>query len=80
MYALNLPGQTIDVTDVPDGPYRLIADVDKPGWFRELDVRNNTTWVDIDLSTRDGLRFAKVVGSGPDPGKRVVPLPHPETS
>lgn len=76
VYALNLPGQSIDVSGVPDGRYRLIAEVDKPGWFKELRTDNNMTWIDIDLSTKDRVRFAKVTGRGPDPGARVVASTH----
>ena len=77
VYALNIRGQSIDVTDLPDGRYRLVARADEPGWFREADTRNNETWIDIELSTRDELRFAKVLATGPDPGKRVVKSKHP---
>jgi hypothetical protein len=41
VYALNIPGQSIDVTDIPDGRYRLVARADEPGWFHESDTRNN---------------------------------------
>jgi hypothetical protein len=76
VYALNLPGQSIDVTRLPDGRYRLVADTDEPGWFRETNVDDNATWVDIELTTRDRARFADVIGRGPDPGKRVVRSSH----
>ena len=66
-YAFNLPGQSIDVTDLPDGRYRVWADVDESGWFREANTSNNRTWVDIELSTKDDLRFALIVKVGPRP-------------
>ena len=69
--ALNIPGQSIDVTELPNGRYRLVA-CRRARWFREADTTNNKTWIDIELSTRDELRFSKVLATGPDHGKRVV--------
>jgi hypothetical protein len=67
-YIFSLPGQSIDVTDLPDGKYRLWAEVDERAWFRESNRDNNRTWADIDLSTLpDGLRTALVVAVGPEP-------------
>ncbi len=67
-YTFTLPGQSIDVSDLPDGEYRLWAEADQRRWFREADVENNLTWTDFELSTReDGNRFARVVGLGPQP-------------
>ena len=66
-YPFNLPGQRIDVTDLADGRYRLWADVDESGWFREASRANNRTWVDILLTSKDELRFARVVAVGPKP-------------
>ena len=68
-YAFILPGQSIDTTNLPDGTYRLWADVDEAHWFREVTRANDVTWVDIKLSTNEqGVRFALVVGRGPKPG------------
>lgn len=66
-YPFNLPGQRIEVTDLPDGRYRLFANVDESGWFREVSRTNNRTWVDIELSTQKQYRFAKVFAVGPKP-------------
>jgi hypothetical protein len=66
-YSFNLPGQRIEVTDLADGRYRLFADVDEAGWFREASRANNRTWIDLVLSTQDKLRFARVVAVGPKP-------------
>lgn len=69
VYDITLPGQSVDITDLPDGRYRIWAEVDPQGWFSELTRDNNVTWADLDLSTRstDGLRVAVIVGTGPAP-------------
>lgn len=67
-YHFSLPGQSIDVSDLPDGHYRLWAEADGRGWFRETTRDNNVTWADIDLATLpSGLRTAHVIGAGPSP-------------
>lgn len=66
-YRQSLPGQSIEVTGLPDGKYRLVTDVDQYGWFREADRENNRTWIDLDLKmTPDGLS-ANTIGTGPEP-------------
>jgi hypothetical protein len=67
-YDFRLPGQSIDVSDLADGSYRLWAMADEQAWFREVSRDNNLTWVDFELSTlADGLRTALVVAIGPVP-------------
>jgi hypothetical protein len=67
-YARDLPGQFVDLTGLRDGKYRMWAEVDEAGWFRETRRDNNVTWADFDLSTRDGgVRIAHVTGVGPRP-------------
>jgi hypothetical protein len=67
-YIFSLPGQSIDITALADGPYRLWAEVDERAWFREVTRDNNRTWADIELGTLpDGLRTALVVAVGPEP-------------
>jgi hypothetical protein len=51
IYNYGLPGQSIDITKVPDGKYRLWAAADQTHWFREKRRDNDITWVDIRLST-----------------------------
>lgn len=69
VYDITLPGQSVDITDLPDGRYRIWAEVDPQEWFTELTRDNNVTWADLELSTRaaDGLRVAVIVGTGPAP-------------
>jgi hypothetical protein len=72
-YEWNLPGQNIDITDLPDGPYRLWAEADENGHFIELTTDNNQTWVDLELSTTDaGVRTAVVTDVGPTPDKGQI--------
>jgi hypothetical protein len=56
-----IAGQEFDVTDLPDGKYRLLAEVDPGKWFRESNERNNTTWVDLEIA---GVQV-KVLGRSP---------------
>ena len=65
-YDFRLPGQSFDVTDLPDGKYRLWLDVDEQQWFREKRRDNNVTWADFELVTKkDGSRAVTDVESGP---------------
>jgi hypothetical protein len=67
-YRWELPGQQIDVTDLPDGKYRMWAEADPDRLFIEVTRDNNRNWVDFELRTRqDGLRSALVLDSGPEP-------------
>jgi len=63
-YQWFLPGQSIDVTGMPDGRYRLETIVDSLGRFRETSVENNTTWVEFEMQTRelDGLPLIEILG------------------
>jgi hypothetical protein len=61
-------GYTVEETDLPDGTYRLWAEADERGWFREVTRDNNRTWADFKLSTTpNGLRYALVTKVGPRP-------------
>ena len=66
-YRMGLRGQWIDVTDVPDGKYRLFTEVDPQGWFQEASTRNNRTWIDIDLERSSLGLAAPTIGTGPSP-------------
>jgi hypothetical protein len=61
-YFWQLEDQSVDITGLPDGRYRLTADADPDGWIEESDELNNTTWVELDIGTTDdGLRSVEVV-------------------
>jgi hypothetical protein len=47
IYHRSLPGQSIDISGLPDGIYRLWATADQAGFFRESSDANNSTWVDL---------------------------------
>jgi hypothetical protein len=65
-YDFRLPGQSIDVTDVPDGKYRLWLDVDEHHWFHETRRDNNVNWVDFELVTKkNGSRAIESKVNGP---------------
>jgi hypothetical protein len=67
IYPFTLPGQTIDITNLPDGTYRMWVTADEGRWFRDRDRTNNVTWVDLEFFTRGANRFAEVVRTGPQP-------------
>lgn len=66
-YRASLPGQSIDVTDVADGAYRLWTEVDGSRRFQEKTRANNRTWIDLDLRTTQSGRIATVTRTGPKP-------------
>jgi|SoiMethySBSTD1v2_1073268.scaffolds.fasta_scaffold27014_7 lysyl oxidase len=72
IYPFILPGQTIDVSDVPDGRYRLWVTADENGWFHDRSHENNVTWADLELTTKGENRFAEVLDTGPTPRKDKV--------
>jgi hypothetical protein len=66
LYPFLLPGQSIDVTDIPDGRYRLRIEVDEGRWFREARRDNNATWTDLTLASgTTGERILRDVDQGP---------------
>jgi hypothetical protein len=65
-YAWTLPDQYVDVTNLASGKYRLHAEADPLGWFRESSTQNNATWVDLALTTiRKGTTKVRILGYGP---------------
>jgi hypothetical protein len=64
-YQWTLPDQRLDVTGLGDGVYRVTADADPSGWFRESDETNNKTWVVIRLITTADPPRVKVQRVGP---------------
>jgi hypothetical protein len=69
VYDFTLPGQSVNITDLSDGRYRLWAETDPRAWFREVTRDNNVTWIDLELTTQgpEGTRLAKIVATGPRP-------------
>ena len=68
VYNWQLPGQSIDISDLDDGAYRITAVADEKHLFHEVSTENNQTWVDFDLTTdAQGNRLAKVSAVGPRP-------------
>jgi hypothetical protein len=54
IYPYDMYEQHIDLSDVPNGRYRLRQIADPYDWFEELNETNNETWVDVEI-TREGL-------------------------
>jgi hypothetical protein len=66
LYPFALPGQSIDVSDLPDGRYRLRVEVDERRWFRESQRGNNVAWTDLTLDTAGkGDRVLRDIEQGP---------------
>jgi hypothetical protein len=66
-YFWQLEDQSVDVTGLPDGRYRLTADADPDGWLQESDETNNATWLDLELTTAaTGRRTVEVIGTAGD--------------
>jgi hypothetical protein len=64
-YPWSLPDQFIDITALSNGQYRLIATADPKGTFVESSRGNNSTWVDIALTSRKNGTSVKILGYGP---------------
>jgi hypothetical protein len=48
-YPANIFDQWVDITNLPDGQYRLRATADPRGYFVETTETNNSTWVDLSI-------------------------------
>lgn len=64
-YQWYLLDQTIEITGVPDGRYRLRAIADPADQLVESNETNNDTWTVVDLLTAGGVRRVDVVEQGP---------------
>lgn len=64
-YQWYLLDQTIEITGVKDGQYRIRAIADPADQVQESDEANNDTWTVVELSTVDGRRRIKVLEQGP---------------
>ncbi len=60
-YQWYLLNQTIEITTIADGPYRLRAIADPADRFLESDETNNDISVVVDLSTTNGARHVDIV-------------------
>jgi hypothetical protein len=72
-YYWTLPDQRLLVNELEDGVYRLWADADPNGWFREANDRNNLTWVDLRLTLSQRPPRVAVVRRGPAGAPPWVP-------
>jgi hypothetical protein len=67
-YSWRLSDQSVDITELPDGIYRLVAGADPDGLLRESNAENNESWTRIRLfRNEDGVRTAEVMTSAPSP-------------
>lgn len=63
-YFWQLEDQSVDITGVRDGEYRLTAQADPDDWLMESDETNNATWTDLRIGTLEGgLRSVEVIGT-----------------
>lgn len=75
-YGPNLPDQYIDITNLVNGKYRLVGQVDRANWFLEQNENNNCTWTDLQI-TGSGVT---VVANSPDSiscDLSITPTPAP---
>jgi Lysyl oxidase len=66
IYGTNTIDQYIDITNVPDGSYRLTTTADKPDWFYESNETNNTTWANLSIK---GTQVSVTSYGGSNPPK-----------
>ena len=59
-YPANVRYQWLDITDLPNGTYRVWAIADPNGYFLESNENNNTTWTDIRIG-----KDVQIVDYGP---------------
>lgn len=64
-YPWPLVEQSIDITDLPGGRYRIREIADPFDWFEEQDESNNETWVDIEITTTGTIPRVEVVDRAP---------------
>ncbi len=69
-YAGYLEGQSIDVTGVPAGRYRLVHTVNGTGALVEGTTANNTAAVRVELTRRGGVMRLRVLAAGSGEGHR----------
>jgi hypothetical protein len=68
-YSWLLSDQLVDVTELPDGRYRLVATADPDGWFAESNEHDNDTWVDLRIwTTPQGTLGMRILRYGPSAG------------
>jgi hypothetical protein len=60
-YFWRIPGQEMNITNLPNGRYRLYVTVDPRNWFLESNDGNNASWVDIEI---DGMSV-RTLGRSP---------------
>ena len=65
-YSWRLSDQSVDITNLPDGNYKLVAKADPDALLRELRTDNNESWTRVRVSRQaDGLRKVDVVEIAP---------------
>jgi len=65
IYPWNIPLQYIDITGLAAGRYRLQVTADNYHLFQESNEANNFTWVDIQLQSKNGIKF-RIIAYGPN--------------
>ena len=64
-YPWDMLEQRIDLSDLPDGRYRIVEVADPFNWFEELDETNNETWVEISVTVNAGIPTIEVLKRAP---------------
>ena len=66
-YPWHMVEQSIDITNVPDGTYRILEIADPFDWFEESDETNNQTWIDVAIDNSTGIPSVRIVDRAPSP-------------
>jgi len=64
VYRWRLPGQSIDITGLPTGRYRLEGKANGDELLYESDATNNLDWVDLQLIRGHRAATVKIIGHG----------------
>lgn len=66
-YLQSLPGQSIYITGLPDGKYRLFTEIDERAQFTEATRANNLTWIDLEIRNTPQRPIVLTTARGPGP-------------
>lgn len=58
-YPSTLVNQIIDITDLPNGKYKLKGIADPKNWFWEKNENNNFHWTDLNINSNNTVTVAK---------------------
>lgn len=66
VYRWKIPGQSIDISNVPAGRYRLLGMANGDGLLLESDRSDNLTWIDFELVRHGNHATVRILDHGSD--------------